>query len=289
MTPHELALCLQNQVEFEAFQAYCYGLHREGGDDFFSDSLKQALRYCSTIQNCDHLWKWLRRTAKNAAFDDWRRQRPGPLPEYDIAGAEEPPDVAFLKEIEAARVVAAVNELPPSYEAIVKMRYLLEMSLDEIAAELGISYKAASMRLHHAIEKLRRMFAPHVAISMPLPGQGIASSTADLLVYGNVDGEYSDLYELFLLFRRESQHACWVQSVGPIFVAADGTFEDTVSLPPELFNDEPTIELHFVLAVAQAGDKLLHGDWPRKALPSGAVDSGFVVLNVEDQVDVNLR
>lgn len=58
---------------------------------------------------------------------------------------------------EAELLRAMMQALPARHREVVRLRYYAEASEAEIAAALGISTGTVKSRLHHALEKLRRM------------------------------------------------------------------------------------------------------------------------------------
>jgi RNA polymerase sigma-70 factor (ECF subfamily) len=69
-----------------------------------------------------------------------------PLPAEDL-----------LRQERRARMRAAIDSLPPKHQQVVLLRFYEEASLSEIATALDLSLGTVKSRLHHALEKLRRM------------------------------------------------------------------------------------------------------------------------------------
>jgi RNA polymerase sigma-70 factor (ECF subfamily) len=65
----------------------------------------------------------------------------------------------LMQQEQATRMRAAIDSLPPKHQQVVLLRFYEEASLSEIAAALGLSLGTVKSRLHHALEKLRRMSA----------------------------------------------------------------------------------------------------------------------------------
>ena len=59
--------------------------------------------------------------------------------------------------IEAGLLRAMMQALPARHREVVRLRFYAEASEPEIAAALGISPGTVKSRLHHALEKMRRM------------------------------------------------------------------------------------------------------------------------------------
>ena len=70
---------------------------------------------------------------------------------YDEWGAREVGD-------DARRVLSEIQKLPEEQQKVVTMRYVDELSPKEIAAIVGETENAVSVRIHRGAEKLRKIF-----------------------------------------------------------------------------------------------------------------------------------
>ncbi|MEW6155689.1 MAG: sigma-70 family RNA polymerase sigma factor [Actinomycetota bacterium] len=92
---------------------------------------------------------WLCRVATNLAIDRVRRQSPVVAP---------PPPEADPYEAIATRLAlaAALGALPRRQRQIVALRFLADISVEDVATTLGISSGAVKSHCHRALESLRR-------------------------------------------------------------------------------------------------------------------------------------
>jgi RNA polymerase sigma-70 factor, ECF subfamily len=67
------------------------------------------------------------------------------------------PDRTAETSEDARRVRRAVADLPEEHRLVVELRYFAGATLEEIAAALGCPLGTVKSRLHHGLEKLRRM------------------------------------------------------------------------------------------------------------------------------------
>jgi RNA polymerase sigma-70 factor (ECF subfamily) len=74
-----------------------------------------------------------------------------------LPDAQPMPAENLVRQEQATRMRAAIDSLPPKHQQVVLLRFYEEASLSEIAAALGLSIGTVKSRLHHALEKLRRM------------------------------------------------------------------------------------------------------------------------------------
>lgn len=66
-------------------------------------------------------------------------------------------DVGEDADTDAELLRAMMQALPTRHREVVRLRFYADASDSEIAAALGISQGTVKSRLHHALEKLRRM------------------------------------------------------------------------------------------------------------------------------------
>jgi RNA polymerase sigma-70 factor (ECF subfamily) len=98
---------------------------------------------------------WLYRLARDRAFRQLRRRRPPhrPVLEGDLAADQ---DDDFSAE-DAARIHAALDELPHEHREVLVLRFLEGMSYDDVARVIGCPLGTVRSRLHYAKRALRRI------------------------------------------------------------------------------------------------------------------------------------
>lgn len=74
-----------------------------------------------------------------------------------LASRDLSPDQALQQSERAAQARAALDSLPGKHRQVIWLRYFEDASLLEMAAALGCSVGTVKSRLHHALEKLRKM------------------------------------------------------------------------------------------------------------------------------------
>ena len=86
-----------------------------------------------------------------------------------VASVDGDPETTFRREEVGRLVRTTLDHLPSRYATVLEWRYILELSVDEIATRLGIGYKAAESLLSRARVAFRAGFS---GISRTLPGSG---------------------------------------------------------------------------------------------------------------------
>ena len=74
-----------------------------------------------------------------------------------VADASPLPSARVMDQERAAHLRAAIEVLPGTHQQVVLLRFYEGASLPEIAGALGLPLGTVKSRLHHALEKLRRM------------------------------------------------------------------------------------------------------------------------------------
>ncbi len=166
-------------------------LAREGDAGAFSQIMEaqqprlmaQALAFCGDADLARDLvqetmiaaWKSLRRYDGSCQFFTWlyvillrqhrralgwfSRRLPLATLEQQAAAAQCEPAAgdANADGVETEQLRAMVTALPARHREVIRLRFYAEATEAEIASALGISQGTVKSRLHHGLEKLRRM------------------------------------------------------------------------------------------------------------------------------------
>jgi RNA polymerase sigma-70 factor, ECF subfamily len=124
-------------------------------EDVAQDVWYDVVRAIARLKNPGAFRAWLYRIARDRAWRMLRRRLPPLLPidEVDVAANGAVDD--FTKE-DVARVHAALDRLAPEQREVVVLRYIEDMSYEEIAGVAGCPLGTIRSRLHHAKRALRR-------------------------------------------------------------------------------------------------------------------------------------
>ncbi len=153
------------EVLFRAFAPRVKGyLARLGGDSASAEELMQE----TMVQ----VWRkaglfdpakasaatWIFTIARNLRIDAFRRDR---RPDFDVndptlvPDAEPPPDGTLIRNEEAGRLAAALVDLSPAEQAVLRLAYFDGLSQEAIAARLAIPLGTVKSRVRLAFGKLR--------------------------------------------------------------------------------------------------------------------------------------
>lgn len=142
---------------------------REEAEDAAQEGLMKAHRSLASFRDDAEFRPWVLRivanTAKNRVRSVVRRRRrelavavdPG---SGDAAPSPEPEAVA---RVEQEHLLRAVDRLPESLRLVVVTRYLMDLSVSEASAVMGVAEGTVKSRLSRALDRLRDELAEEVA------------------------------------------------------------------------------------------------------------------------------
>jgi len=132
--------------------------NRAVAEDITSEVFEQALRTIGKFE-----WRgvpaaaWLFRIASNAIADYWRERA---RDAHDAA--PDPPDAGEIEQIEwRIALYRHVEQLPDLQQQVIRMRFIDEKSIREVAAVLERSEGAVKQLQLRALENLRRSMGGH--------------------------------------------------------------------------------------------------------------------------------
>jgi RNA polymerase sigma-70 factor (ECF subfamily) len=142
----------------------CYRFvpNHEDASELAQDAFVRAYRSLGKFEGQAQFSTWLHRIAVNVCLNRLALKTPKPAPLKDVErtpGREEPADAVMLREERAARVRAAIAQLPAKQRATLILRVYHDLPHEEIARALGGSVGAAKTNLFHALGNLRKLLA----------------------------------------------------------------------------------------------------------------------------------
>jgi len=158
---------------FERYKDYVYRIAlfitRNSGDaeeatqETFLDLLRALPRF--KIQGPARFETWLYRITVNRCRSRFRRKRP-PSADWDeladelVAGVNGDPERSALRRETRDAIWQAVNHLPDAQRQVIALRYLSDLSYDEIAEALGVNPGTIKSRLFYAHQALHKSLSP---------------------------------------------------------------------------------------------------------------------------------
>jgi RNA polymerase sigma-70 factor, ECF subfamily len=129
----------------------------DGAEDALQEVWLDVLRHLPRLADPQALRAWLYRIARDRAFGRLRksRRREVPLDEMQVADPATAEENDFTAE-DAARIHAGLDELPAEQREVLVLRFLEEMSYEEIARVVGCQVGTVRSRIHYGKRALRR-------------------------------------------------------------------------------------------------------------------------------------
>lgn len=165
--------CLEGESEAfsEIIEAYKNSLYpmiyrwvgqKETAEEILQDIFLKAFRQLKKFRRESKFSTWLFQIALNRCRDFYRSQRvkrEEPLnPEIPILDTKPREDENVSAHQEILRLREALKSLPPIYREALSLRYLNEMTHEEIAQTLGESLSNVKMRVTRGLIRLRKKF-----------------------------------------------------------------------------------------------------------------------------------
>jgi RNA polymerase sigma-70 factor, ECF subfamily len=166
-----LSRCLKGETEafsqiIDAYKQSLFRLvyrwvgHPDTAEEILQDVFLKAFRQIKNFRGESKFSTWLFQIALNRCRDFYRSRKSKPeeplAPERPLedGGPREDEKLGALEE--AGRLRRALASLPPIYREAVSLRYLSEMSNEEISQATGESLSNVKMRVARGLIKLRK-------------------------------------------------------------------------------------------------------------------------------------
>jgi RNA polymerase sigma-70 factor (ECF subfamily) len=126
-----------------------------GADDATQRALVAVWRDLPRLRDADRFDAWSYRLLVRACYAEAKR-RPGWLPESAIGEADVPaaPD-DYHGVVERDQLERGLAQLSIEHRAVIVLRYMLDLPLDQVADALDMSVGTVNSRLHRALKALR--------------------------------------------------------------------------------------------------------------------------------------
>lgn len=157
--------------ERHAERVYRYIAYRtvlqDVAEDLTSEVFLNAWKTIDRYEERGHTFRaWLLRLAHNEVIDFYRtRKQDKPLPEHEarmpLLGG---PDLLAELKADRADLLRAVRRLPDEWQQLVLLRFVEELSFEEIGTVLGKSSNACRQMQHRVLARLRELLTAEEAI-----------------------------------------------------------------------------------------------------------------------------
>lgn len=125
-------------------------------DDALQEVWFDVFRSVPQLEDPSTFSAWVYRIAHNRAMRELRKRRPLHVPLEGNELFEETDDNTINLEVNAVRVHAALNQLAPEHSEVLLLRFMHDMSYEDIASVTGCQIGTVRSRIHYAKCALRR-------------------------------------------------------------------------------------------------------------------------------------
>jgi RNA polymerase sigma-70 factor (ECF subfamily) len=123
-------------------------------EDIAAEALARTYVHWRRVRSYEYRDAWVARVATNLAIKSTRRRGVASAP-----NAADPNDVLVLR----LALIEALERLPRRQREAVALRYLADLSVDEVARTLGVSAGTVKQSVHRALRTLRANLGPDMA------------------------------------------------------------------------------------------------------------------------------
>jgi RNA polymerase sigma-70 factor (ECF subfamily) len=124
-------------------------------EDIFQDTWLTVIRKIHGLREIDSFPAWLYRIARNKVYQQLRTKNTIVELDENIAAKNHAEDDIFSPE-DAAKVHRCLKELPPEYREVLMLRFLEQMSYEQISQVLNCKLGTVRSRLHYAKIALKK-------------------------------------------------------------------------------------------------------------------------------------
>ena len=127
----------------------------ETAEDIFQDTWLTVIRRIHTLKKIDAFSTWLYRIARNKVYQQFRRKRKLSELNENIAVPNNTENDVFSTE-DAAKIHRCLKELLPEYKEVLMLRFLEQMSYEQISQVINCRLGTVKSRIHYAKLALKK-------------------------------------------------------------------------------------------------------------------------------------
>ncbi len=127
----------------------------ETAEDIFQDTWLTVIRRIHSLKKTDAFSTWLYRIARNKVYQQFRRKRKLFELNENIAVPNDTENEVFSTE-DAAKIHRCLKELLPEYREVLMLRFLEQMSYEQISQVINCSLGTVKSRIHYAKLALKK-------------------------------------------------------------------------------------------------------------------------------------
>lgn len=127
----------------------------ETAEDVLQDTWLTVFRRIHTLRRLETFSPWLYRIARNSVYEQLRKKKHLCPLEEDVVAPEDNEEPDFSAE-DAAKVHKCLERLRPEHKEVLMLRFLEQMSYEQISQVIGCKVGTVRSRIHYAKRALKR-------------------------------------------------------------------------------------------------------------------------------------
>ncbi len=127
----------------------------ETAEDIFQDTWLTVIRRIQSLKKTGAFSTWLYRIARNKVYQQFRRKRKLSELDQNIAVPNNTENDVFSPE-DAVKVHRCLKELLPEYREVLMLRFLEQMSYEQISQVINCRLGTVKSRIHYAKLALKK-------------------------------------------------------------------------------------------------------------------------------------
>lgn len=131
--------------------------NRATGDDLVQETFLKTWYYLVKGGKIEVMKAFLYHVLNNLIVDDYRKRKSISLDALLEKGVEPSvaPAIHFFNIADGKAALLLIEKIPLKYQKVIRMRYVQELSLQEISLITGQSKNAVAVQIHRGLEKLK--------------------------------------------------------------------------------------------------------------------------------------
>lgn len=129
-------------------------------EDLVQDTFRKTWSYLVRGGKVDVMKSFLYHVLKDLIIDEYRKRKFSSLDDLREKGFEPGEDNSqhLVDMLDGKRAIILISRLPEKYQKIMRMRYVQDLSLQEMSAITGESKKTLAVQVHRGLEKLKKIY-----------------------------------------------------------------------------------------------------------------------------------
>ena len=130
------------------------------GQDLVQDTFMKTWRYLASNGKIDVMKSFLYHVLNNLIIDEYRKRKASSLDVLLERGYEPSADPRerTANALDGRAALLLIARLPVRYQKVMRMRYMQDLSLSEMATITGLSKNTIAVQLHRGLNKLKLLY-----------------------------------------------------------------------------------------------------------------------------------